>query len=500
MGKYSYIFKNDFLIKGAIIYILVVLACKVVGGLGFALVTAPLVFFAIQRNRSEWLFFWLLMMAVMITSNGKILMFDSRFAMSQRVMMMLLAVVMTLKMFGQGMHPYLKPLTGIMVYISYMAVTSLAGWCPLISYLKIILFVFVWMGFCAICNRVMMEERDRIVLIRGSMLLFACWVLFGSVAILPFPGLSQMSMWEMDEMSMLERMQSLSLFQGMCRHSQLLGPVCAAIGTLVLGDYLYSVRQNNWIYNALLFCCVLCIWKTSSRTALASFMIGVLCVMYFFMRSRGFSARWKSHVLNLFFAGALLALGAILVVPAARERALGFLFKYSGAAVSMKQIEFADILASRRGKLDECIYNWKQSPLVGNGFQVSENMKGITLARGGLSVLSAPVEKSTWMYAILEEGGVLGLAIFCIYCLIVWFALSRRRAYIGLSCFVVQLAINVGEFGMFSLSYIGAITWACVFAGCVMDSQRYKYQQILDFDKRMRDEAAEARLAGWLGV
>ena len=468
-------------------YLLVLVVCKAVGGIGFA-ITLPLVFWALSRNKSEWLYFWLLMMAVMITSNGKIIPFDGAFALVQRTTLMILAVALTIRTMSRGLHPYLKPITGFMVYIFYMAVVSAAGWCPIISYLKIVLLTFVWMGYLGICNRVMMDERDRIGMVRAAMILFACWVFFGSVALYPFPGISQMNKADLDAAALAAHSEVLSLFQGMCRHSQLLGPVCASIGTLVFGDYLYSIRRNNWFYNALLLCCVFCIYKTSSRTAMASFLIGVMCVLYFFMKSRGFNARWKSRVLTVVFIGGLAATLGASFVPSVRERTLSFVLKYGGNDLAkISQMTAEDILSSRQAKIEGCIANFKASPMIGNGFQVSEDMKsmsfgGGTATSGMSSLLSAPVEKSTWIYAIPEEGGAIGMAIFVIWILYVYFALSRRHAFIGLSCFMTQLAVNMGEFGMFSLSYVGAVTWACVFAGCVMDSQRYKLEQILEFE------------------
>lgn len=489
------IVNKKFFIQGALMYLLVLLACKAAGGIGFA-ISLPLVFWALSTDRSEWLYFWLLMMAVMITSNGKIIRFDGAFAVVQRATLMILAVMLTFKTLGRGLHPYLRPLTGFMFYIFYMAIVSCMGWCPLVSYLKIFLLVFVWLGYLGICNRVMMDERDRIGMIRASMLLFACWVFLGSVAIYPLPAISQMSAADLDLAELKAQMEMLSLFQGMCRHSQLLGPVCAAIGTLVLGDYLYSIRKNNWLYNLLLACCVFCIYKTSSRTAMASFLIGVMMVVYFFMQSRGFSARWKSRVLTFVFVGGLFAVVSSFIVPSVRERVLGFVLKYGGHdSAKIAQMTMEDVLSSRQEKIEGCIASFKASPIIGNGFQVAEGMdkEVMSMSRASSSgiatVLSAPVEKSTWIYAIPEEGGVIGMAIFLIWIVFVWFSLSRLHAYIGLSCFVVQLAINMGEFGMFSLSYVGAVTWACIFAGCVMDSQRYKLEQILRFEGLQREIA-----------
>ena len=60
---------------------------------------------------------------------------------------------------------------------------------------------------------------------------------------------------------------------------------------------------------------------------------------------------------------------------------------------------------------------------------------------------------------------------------------------------VAMLAMNMGEYTMFSLSYTGAVIWAVVIAGCVMDSQRYKLTQIQKFEKMQQDMAFQQQMA-----
>ena len=120
--------------------------------------------------------------------------------------------------------------------------------------------------------------------------------------------------------------------------------------------------------------------------------------------------------------------------------------------------------------------------MVGNGFQVSEDMKGLQV---GLSTLSAPVEKSVWISAILEEGGVLGFIIFCGFVVMVWVKLLKWRAYIGLSAFFVLMMTNLGEFTIFSLSYTGGLLWAMVFAGLVLDSVRIRQAAMEEWQRNI---------------
>ena len=92
----------------------------------------------------------------------------------------------------------------------------------------------------------------------------------------------------------------------------------------------------------------------------------------------------------------------------------------------------------------------------------------------GLAILSAPIEKGVWITAVLEEGGVIGWAVFVIF-LIMCITLSiKRRAYIGASCLFVCMLTNLGEFTFFSMSYTGGFTWAMVFVGLALDLRKMK--------------------------
>ncbi len=89
-----------------------------------------------------------------------------------------------------------------------------------------------------------------------------------------------------------------------------------------------------------------------------------------------------------------------------------------------------------------------------------------------MSYLSAPMEKGTWVVAVPEETGIIGMLILCGWILALFFTLIRARAYIGLCVFWAFLTSNLGEFTMFSMTYTGAFYWALVFFGVAMDVLR----------------------------
>jgi len=92
----------------------------------------------------------------------------------------------------------------------------------------------------------------------------------------------------------------------------------------------------------------------------------------------------------------------------------------------------------------------------------------------GLSALTAPIEKGTWVTAILEEGGAIGMGLFIIFIIAVLVTTYRQKCYVAFSCTVVLLLSNLGEFTMFSMTYMGGIMWMVVFCGLAFDLQRLK--------------------------
>ena len=128
------------------------------------------------------------------------------------------------------------------------------------------------------------------------------------------------------------------------------------------------------------------------------------------------------------------------------------------------------VISSRQGLMDAAIHNFKKSPLLGNGFQVSEEMQN--LKSKGMAVLSAPIEKGVWITAVLEEGGIVGWLIFVTFLITCITKSIKRRAYIGASCLFVTMLTNLGEFSFFSMSYIGGFTWAMVFVGLALDLRK----------------------------
>lgn len=468
------------------------IACKFTQSAAYV-VTLPIALWAISRKNSVWLFAMLLYMSASLCTNTFFIPKTMLMVQLQRGEMIILGAVMLTSIFGQKDALFLSPFCGMFFYIAYMIPVSMNGWAPVVSMMKIALFIPVFFGFYAMAARVYVDERNNINAIRSVVLCFAIYMVVLSVLTWPIPAISQMRAGDLTAAELAASMQNLSLFKGMTQHSQVLGPMSAMVGTVILGDYIFSVRKHSWLYDLILACVLFCIIKSSSRTAMASLLAGCGTIALCLIRAKGLQRKWKQAVMQLGVGALTMMAVAVLLIAPVRQKVLGFVLKYGGSdATAVKQMTKEDILKSRQGKIDECLENWRKNPATGNGFQVIESMKYI---KDFKTLLTAPVEKSTWIYAILEEGGVVGEIIFVTWVLTVLILLAKRHAHIGLSCFICMLMLNLGEFVIFSLSYFGAALWALTFAGCVLDSQRYKLSRIIKFNNEQELREAEAKQA-----
>ena len=450
---------------------------KLSGGAGFVVVI-PLALLALSRRESVSVLFWVLMCTSMLMANGNIVSKDVVFALSQRALLVVIGFVSILQLGGQKLSQVSKPFMIMYAYVFFMIVPSLVGWNPKISLLKIALFTMIYSAYFGVAISVARNNSQNTARrLRAVVLAVSAFFVFGSIALVPFPGLSQMK-----AEAFMENPELTSLFTGMTNHSQALGPLISSIAVFLFADLLFSIRKFDKLYGGLLLCCPYLIYKTSSRTGMGSFLLGLGFVVWQFMNARGLSSRWKAKVMNLVSMFVLGALVAVLAVPPIQAKVAKFILKWQGD----EEVSIQNVVSARQGKFVDAIDNFKKSPLVGNGFQVTEAHKDM---KGGLLVLSAPIEKGVWVSAVLEEGGIIGFTIFIVFLFVCIVGSMRKRAYITASCLFVATLTNLGEFTFFSMTYTGGFIWAMVFTGIAMDAQRLKEQgrmKILEEQMRMQ--------------
>lgn len=455
--------------KCLFILVTMVAAMNVTGGFGFAVII-PFALLSLTRNKPEDVFFYILAMVSAIVSNPRIAVRGAAFFIEQRIMLMGFGLLLAARAAGGRRSPLATPFLGMMIYLAYMALVSSTGWQPVVSYLKLTLFTFTYLAFFGAANAAAVNPHVNVTAVRSVILSVAAFFLIGSVALLPFPALG---MLDASTLLLEQRENITSLFMGMTSHSQCLGPMVSCLAVIIFCDLIFGVRRLSKFHLMLLLCCPVLIYKTSSRTAMGTFLAGMMFASYFFMVARGVGRRWRGKVLSYIWIGAILAAVAAACSDSIRESALQFIHKRADLEAEAPEMNFETLTSSRMFLVEESLANFRESPVFGNGFQVSRAMAtdGTTSA---VNFLTAPVEKGVWFAAVLEEGGTIGFVIFTVFLLSVMIRMIRLKAYTTASVFFVLIVSNFGEFTFFSISYLGGFIWALVFASIALDAARLR--------------------------
>jgi len=445
---------------------------------GYAFVALPLfVLWALFGRKSVDLLFWVMILCFTGVSNPIIFPKTPVTFIIARISLFIVAAVLMLNVFATRNARIVSPFIGIFLYIAWSAVVSAQGFEPIVSYLKIMLFIPIYAALYSVANEVTASTRVNAKAVRSAILAIVCFIVFGSFALWPFPGISQLKAYTVEDAAKLVEMiaEGDSLFMGITNHSQALGPMLGVLLTAVFADLLFSVKRWEPLYVGLLVIGAFLIVKTSSRTGMGTLIVGMAIVAWLFWRAQVVGARWKTKVTSGIFIAGIVGFAMMSAMPSARDRVLSFVLKVNAKAtgVTTSDITFERVTSSRQALIDAAMHNFRDKPLTGNGFQVSEDMK-YQKRSGLLSYMSAPIEKGFWPTAILEEGGVPGFVLFAGFLLVTLILLIQRHAYIGAATFWSFIVVNMGEFNFFSMSYTGGFEWALVYAAVILDGQRMK--------------------------
>lgn len=454
----------------------VVFACtslKLVGGIG-TLSIGLIALGALSKNRMEWLLYSILMITCLTVTNNNFAPKGFIFTIISRVIYLLLAIIMTLQLTSQRTSKILAPFLCLFIYILYMSLISYYGWNPMISYLKLLLFIFVFLAFFSVTNAIAVRTNTNSCRLRSVILALMFFFIIGSICLIPFPALSKMgaSYYVSRGLEVPEG----ELFIGMTDHAQSLGTMMAMMGVLLIADLLFSIRRLDRLYLMLIGGACFLVFKSASRTAMGTLVGGSLIAILLFLRAYGISPNWRNRVWSWLVIMLGISFLLLIGVPSFRQGIISFVYKYHGDDVAEEYQTYESFMSSRQRLIDNAMDNFTKSPWIGNGFQVSLRYKGWAPS-SWKQLLSAPVEKGIWIPAVLEEGGIFGMLLFLIFLFVASIKLLTYRAYIGLVSFLSFIISNLGEFTIFSMSSSGGFFWAMVFAGIALDAQRLKEEQ-----------------------
>lgn len=449
---------------------------------GYIVTVLPLFIFSFvaQRKPAE-MFLCVLMLLIPSVSNSYFFPLNSVVMLVMRGTLVTVSLLLMSRIAGRRVPVFLRPMLGILLYLGWEALISMQGYSPIISHLKLLLFVLVYFAYYAIACAIANAPRANAKQIRTVVLAVCIFFIGGSMVLTRVPSIGQFvalrqTLGGEDAAEVVRSLalgEGVSLFCGMSVQPQALGPIVGMMSTLLFADYVFAIRRKDWIYLGLLLSCPILVYKTSSRTAMGVYLAGMSMVVYLFMQARGVGQRWKGKVLTTVFSLGVFALAALIAVPNVRQSALKFVLKFSGENATSKDLTVANVTSSRQGGIDMTLAGFRKKPLLGNGFQVGWWMEHQRL-RGWKSYITAPIEKGVWVTAVLEEGGMIGLVLFAGFLFVAIFTLVKRHAYCGASMLWTFMFSNLGEFSFFSMSYIGGFGWTLIFTGLILDGQRLK--------------------------
>lgn len=441
-------------------------------GSGFAIVV-PLSLWALSKKRLDLLFFWLVLIAVSPYINTFFMPKNFVHGICFRGSMVLIGMFGTFLLLSSRLSRYLMPLLGLLVYLLYMTIPSAQGWAPMISFMKLGLFVAFYMAVLYMANAAISSERYQMNDFRNVILAFAIIFIFGSILVYPFPAISMMNSQELLEKGMVVT----SLYKGVTNHSQTLGMIAAFWTVFLYTDLIFHIKRTDKLYLALLIGAFILLYKSSSRTAMGTALCGIMVSSFWLMQMKGIGSRWRSKVISGLAIFGVLAVIGIMLSPGLRQKVAKFILKYADESKGELVVESASIFKTRQFLVEEQLYNYHRRPTIGWGFQVSEEVGELARQSGGL-VLSAPVEKGVWVTAILEEGGICGAVIYWVYFLTALGLLMHRKAYFGVTIFIAIHLSNLGEFTMFSMSGSGGLWYAFLFMAIAFDVKRTRQLEL----------------------
>ena len=291
------------------------------------------------------------------------------------------------------------PLGTIYLFLLMAALSSMEGYCPVISYLKIVNF-FIFITGIYIGTKNINQRPDAIRKIKCTFLAIIVLLVYGSLATLPFPSVAYFTSLRTQVIEFgleyandfyAEHEGMTGLFTGITVHSQFLGPVAACSFAWLLCDMVIVERRFSPLHIALLLPIPLITYMTRSRLAFLVLTFSVAFIAFYCVPN----AMVVSRVRIRFSNAMLFIIVVMLGVAVACEIRGGYISKWlrktNDVASDARSLSVA-VTGSRQSKIDECLHDFHQNTLFGKGFQVDRTTKN-RFETGQVSVFSASIEK-----------------------------------------------------------------------------------------------------------
>ena len=372
------------------------------------------------------------------------------------------------------------PLGMMFFFLLCAAVSSVGGWSPEVSYMKLVFFT-TFIFSILFGARGFVGRPDEILKFRAALLGFALFLVFGSLAVLPFPEIAYMTSMkyqlrefgaevaaEMFKEQAAANEEMRALFGGITNHSQAFSPVLAATGAWALCDMLFVERRFDWMHLAVIGLSIPMLYMTRSRLALLVMVVTCGVVTFYLLNAIRVSQRVKARATSTMILGALALIVAAFVMQSRSQGMSKWLRKTKDLGGDNRSLSEA-VTESRMGAIEMMMEDYKRNPVLGMGFQVTPMVRDLVKHSKGL-VFSAPIEKGILPLMVLSETGILGSVAFVTFLICFYAGCSIKKLRTTATLFTILLTTNMGEATFFSPGNTGGVLWiVCVLGGYVID-------------------------------
>ena len=371
------------------------------------------------------------------------------------------------------------PMGGMILYLGVAAVSSISGWSPIVSYMKLINFLVFFMGIWLGSQRLCEDERE-IMTLRAAFFALACFVIMISLALIPFPYVSTLQGVRqhaiIDNVAAAEmvayfetRIQGgATLLCGVLSHSQALGAILSCIVAWLMCDALFCEGKLRWPHAVLILCALPLLYKTRSRVAIFSLVVALMFIFFYLPRRLQVSSEQRKR-LNSFRVVSGIFICLLVVALECSNAMFSRWIRKTNYIEDDKRSLGEAVTSSRQGLMEMCLNDFKARPFVGMGFQVAYYTPNLTRGSKGI-ILSSPVEKGVLPLMVLGETGIIGSVAFLVFAIVFCAIGVKKRLYITISLMGVFCAVNMGEATFFSPGGPGGIEWYfCVLGGYALD-------------------------------
>ncbi len=439
-------------------------ACNITRGYAIVVLLAIGIWAAL-KGRVGWLFMAMVVPAVFIMMNGYILIRGHSFARIVRIYMAVMPLIILSSQVWRSKRGMELPIKGIIAFLIIAAISSMNGWMPLISFIKLAVFgLFVLALY--LTSKMFDGRYEDLLQIRAVMMAIAIIYVWGSIATLPFPSIAYyISLKDSVNMYGLEYAEDLyyasdsggaTLLSGVTVQSQFLGPMLAFVAAYVVCDMLFIEKKIKPLHLAVLVPIPVLLYMTRSRTALVAFTALVVCLLFYALPRAKMLKKTKQRIKVLAWFFILILIGFV-VHAQMKEQTFSKLVRKTNDTKDSRSLVEA-VTSSRRGLIEMTMRDFRMNPVFGMGFQVTEYVALLHKSGQG-SLFSAPVEKGITPLMVLGETGVVGFVAFCAF-IANFFIVCNRKGYVMCATMMFTfLGANMGEATFFSPGGGGGVAW-----------------------------------------